>query len=304
MDILVTGGTSFTARYLLPELIENFPSAQITVTDKCPGAQLPYNISYVNADLRERVDIDRLLAGNGPEIIFHLAGYGGRDANRCFEVNLGATRNLMEAAASLDVKPRILHVSSASVYGVTEHRESPVKEIAPLRPVASYGASKAAAELAAFTYFYQYRLPVTVVRPFNLIGPGLPLGLAPADFLARLRNIQANQRGGVLSVGNLDSERDFVDVRDAVRAYVALVECDDVWGHPFNVASGVAVSIRTIVESFIDLIGLHVSIHQDPTFKQQVEVASQVGDFTKLRELTGWAPRFSLQDSLRDMVCE
>ncbi|MGH8489560.1 MAG: NAD-dependent epimerase/dehydratase family protein [Gammaproteobacteria bacterium] len=302
MRILVTGGTSFTAGYLLPLLVQRFPYARITASGTKEKAVFGAQVPYIPADLGVREQVNNLFNSVNPELIFHVAGFGGRDANRCYRTNLDGTRNLMAAAACLQVQPKIIYVSSASVYGMTRAEESPVKESTPLRPVAAYGASKAAAELAALTFYHQCKIPVAVVRPFNLLGPGLPLGLAAADFLEKGKQIRDGPAERLLKVGNVSAERDFVDVRDAVRAYVDLIESEDIWGKVFNVASGIPVSIQAVLEGILTALNLDVEIRQDPGLKKQVEVFSQTGDPTALRDQTGWTPQFGLYESLRDMA--
>jgi GDP-4-dehydro-6-deoxy-D-mannose reductase len=302
MQILVTGGTSFTARYLLPLLLKRYPGAAITASGSEATAALAAPVSYMSVDLGSREETRYLVDSVRPEVIFHVAGYGGTDSDRCFRTNLDGTRNLMEASADLSIAPKVLCVSSASVYGLTQPEESPVNESTPLRPVAAYGASKAAAELAALTYHYQRKIPLTVVRPFNLVGPGLPVGLAAADFLEKAKQIRNGSAEPHLRVGNLSAERDFVDIRDAVRAYVDLVESDSGWGKIFNVASGIPVPIQSILAGILSALDLSVEIRQDLDLKQRVEVLTQTGDSTVLCNLTGWVPEFSLAESLGAMA--
>ena len=192
-------------------------------------------------------------------------------------------------------------VSSAAVYGLTRPEESPVREDTPLRPATFYGASKAAAEQFALALHRRGLVRVAVARPFNLVGPGLRAGFAPSDFLAQALAIRAGGPSEI-RVGNLEPRRDFVDARDAARAYVALAGAGAAWGEAWNVASGHPVAIGDLLERVLRAAGAQARIVPDPPGCGRVEVMDQVGDPARLERLTGWRPRIALDESLRDMA--
>ena len=293
--VLVTGACSFTGRHLLPLL-----AGRAVVASDVAGAGPP-DAEYRPADLTDRARARELVEAARPDLVFHLAGAGTPDADRCYAVNLGGTRNLLEACAARTTPPRVLVVSSAAVYGLTRPGESPVREETPLRPTTAYGASKAAAELLALALHRRGLVRVAVARPFNLVGPGLRAGFAPSDFMAQALAIRA---GGPpeIRVGNLEPRRDFVDARDAVRAYVALASADAPWGEAWNVASGRPVAIGDLLERVLRAAGVEARAVPDPARLGRVEVMDQVGDTARLERLTGWRPRLGLDESLRDMA--
>lgn len=298
--ILVTGAGSFTARFLLEALAGPDSGNLVTGTDL--AATGPAGIDWVAADLTDREAVRHAVAKASPQQVFHLAGIVSADADRCFAVNLEGTRNLLDACARLPSPPAVLVISSAAVYGLSRPDESPVIETTPLRPVSPYGASKAAMEMAALSLHRQGRLPVTVARPFNLVGPGLTPGLAPSDFAAQVRAIRNGGAGQVLRVGNLAPRRDFVDVRDAVRAYMALAAEPGCRGGVYNVGTGRAVTIRALLDGLIAAAGITVRVEPDPARVRAVDVEEQVADLTAIRRALGWEPSVPLADSLRDMV--
>ncbi len=242
--LLVTGAASFTARHLREASAGR--DLELWGTDLAP--QGPAGLRYVPADLAKPDAARTLLERVRPDRVLHLAGVSGRDVERCWAVNLDATRHLIEACAALARPPAVVLISSAAVYGLTRPEESPVREATPLRPVTPYGASKAAAEHAALSMHRRGLVAVTVARPFNLVGPGLREGFAPSDFMAQARALRAGGTDAPIRVGNLEPRRDFVDVRDAVRAYLALLERDDLRGRVFNVASERPVAVRALLE--------------------------------------------------------
>jgi GDP-4-dehydro-6-deoxy-D-mannose reductase len=176
-----------------------------------------------------------------------------------------------------------------------------VHEDTPLRPTTAYGASKAAAELFALALHRRGLVRVAVARPFNLVGPGLRTGFAPSDFMAQALAIRA---GGPpeIRVGDLEPRRDFVDARDAARAYAALAAADGAWGAAWNVASGRPVAIGDLLERALRAAGAEARVVPDPARLGRVEVMDQVGDPARLERLTGWRPAIGLDASLQDMA--
>ncbi len=294
--VLVTGAASFTARHLLP-LLAAEPGSTLIATDR-PGI----DAALAPVDLTDRDAVRSLVAEARPDLVYHLAGVLGTDEERCFAVNFGGTRHLLDACAERTPGCRIVLISSAAVYGLTRPDESPVLETTPLRPVTAYGISKAAAELAAMALHLRGRLRIKVARPFNLVGPGLGPGFAPSDFMARALALRAAGKG-TIQVGALEPRRDFVDVRDAAEAYRRLGAGEDGWGLAYNVATSRPVAIRAIFNGVVRACGIQASPVEDPA-RRRVEVLEQVGDSSALRALTGWAPRIPLEQSLSDMVAE
>lgn len=289
--VLVTGAASFSGRHLLAALA----GCEIVATDVAAGSGVR------PLDVRDPAAVRQVVREVAPRWIIHLAGLLSDDAAESFAVNLGGTRHVVEACDGLEPRPAVLVVSSAAVYGLTRPEESPVRECTPLRPVTAYGASKAAAEIAALALHRRGVARVKVARPFNLVGPGLRPGFAPSDFMAQALAAR-RAGGGEIRVGNLEPRRDFVDVRDAVRAYRLLLEADGGWGECFNVATGAPVAVRELLAGVIEAAGAGAAVVEDPARRRAVDVPEQVGDATALRALTGWRPEVPLAASLRDMA--
>jgi GDP-4-dehydro-6-deoxy-D-mannose reductase len=305
MRILVTGATSFTARHLWPLLAETWPEARLFGTGiEATAPRAPGGLDYRQADVGDRESLKAIVKHARPTHVFHLAGISHPDADLCYRVNLEGTRNLIEGVGECETQPLVVMVSSAAVYGLTRPEESPVVEETPLRPAGAYGSSKAAAEIAALAAHRQGRARVIVARPFNLLGPGLPLGLAASDFLVQALAIRAGAAVPELRVGNLEPQRDFVDVRDVVRAYVLLAGRPDLAGRVFNVASGVGVTIRALLEGLLDACGVEATITVDPERLRPVQVTTQAGSPRALLAETGWSPEIPLDRSLSDMAAD
>jgi GDP-4-dehydro-6-deoxy-D-mannose reductase len=239
-----------------------------------------------------------------PDVVYHLAarshvGASWNDEDAVQRVNVGGTANVL-AAASAAGGARIVVVGSAEEYGRIDPSEVPVRESAPLQPVSPYARSKVAAEELALAAQRDGTLDVICIRAFNHTGPGQsPTFLVPG--LAS--RIAAAERAGTdhITVGNLESVRDYTDVRDVVRAYRLLAEGGEP-GQVYNVCSGRGVSVADIAHGLLALSDRPMRLDVDPELVRPVDVPVLVGDATRLREATGWVPQIPLERTLADVL--
>lgn len=298
MRALVVGADGFVGRHLVDHLREAGDEVVEAVGPHAAtdGGRRPI-------DVRDTAMVEELVAGVRPDALYHLAAvaYGpdaARDLPAAIAVTVGGTANVLGAVAGASSGTIVLVTGSSEVYGTPE--TDFIRESAELRPVNLYGATKVAQEALALTYGRAHALRVIATRSFNHIGPGQRDSFAVASFAQQLRSIEAGQREPKLRVGNLDSIRDFSDVRDVVRAYRLLVAGEDV-GEPINVASGQAYTMRTIVDRLIAISGLDISIEVDPRRVRARDPQRIVGDASRLRTLTGWEPLIPLDRTLGDI---
>ena len=238
-----------------------------------------------------------------PELIVHLAAISSvpdalRDPGRAYTVNFLGTRSVLEAARSHAPPARVLLVCSADAYGSARTGAAPFDETAPLHPGSPYARTKAAAEALGRAYA-QRGLDVVCTRSFNHTGAGQTPAFVLPSFAKQAAEIRAGHREPVLLVGNLDSVRDFLDVRDVVDAYVRLSDR----GVPpgvYNVASGRGVRIGDALDKILQAAGVTPEIAVDPDRFRATDVA--VGDASRLRAATGWEPETPLADTLWALV--
>jgi GDP-4-dehydro-6-deoxy-D-mannose reductase len=240
------------------------------------------------------------------DAIVHLAAVASgsearQDPGRAWIVNAAGTARLVDAAVSLrdaGADPLVLVVSSAEVYG--DGPATPRVETDPLAPQSPYAASKVASEVAALEAWRRARLRVVIARAFPHTGPGQSsLYVVPA-FIQRLRAARAAGTARV-ATGNLEPVRDLLDVRDVVRAYVALLQ-HGVPGEAYNVARGEGVTLRELFTRLAVLVGARVEPVTDPTLMRSGDIRYLVGNAAKVKQATGWSPRITLEQTLRDMV--
>lgn len=301
MRALVTGASGFAGRYLVSALHDHGAGVLACGGPNEPGDFFPI-------DLRDLSTIRAALEAAEPTVIFHLAAQtfvpeSLQSPVPTYETNTIGTALLAQAVREYSVAsktmPRIVFTSSAEVYGQRDPSEIPVREHLDPRPANPYAASKAAAEAILLAEQRCLGLDVVVARSFNHIGPGQSDRFVIASFAAQLARI-ATGEAPQLWVGNLEAARDFLDVRDVVRAYLALAQHGES-GEIYNVCSGNAVKIRDVLRELITIAHVPVEVREDPQRMRPLDVPVFVGSASKLTERTQWRPEVPLSRSLREI---
>jgi GDP-4-dehydro-6-deoxy-D-mannose reductase len=241
-----------------------------------------------------------------PDGLFHLAAFTSPaasfdDPDGAYRANLLGSLNVFAAVHNVVTPCRVVWVGSSDAYGQVNGDELPVTERNPFRPLSPYAASKAAADLAAYQWSRAYGLDVVRVRPFNHTGPGQASHFVCANFAFQLAAGKYHRRPARVEVGNLDVVRDFSDVRDVVRAYVAVFERGKT-GEAYNVCSGSGRAPRHILERLIQLSGADVDVVVEPARQRPIDVPVLIGSAAKLRDATGWVPMIDWDQTLRDLL--
>lgn len=307
MRALVTGGAGFAGSHLSEYLVSLGADVTVLAAEK-EGlenlAGVRERVRVLRGDLRDARPIREAVAEVCPERVFHLAALPSplnsiADPEATYAVNLAGTLQLLLACRELASPPRFLFVSSSEVYGPLPPACMPVREDAPLRPANPYAASKAAGEMVAYQFFRTYGFPVVRVRPFNHTGPRQSSHFVCSDFARQVAEIELGLRPPKIDVGNLDVERDFSDVRDIVRGYHLLLE-QGLAGEVYHLGAGRAVRIRSVLEMLLADCPLQVDIVVDPVRARASETPKLWGDMSRA-EAAGWARRFDLATTLRDL---
>ena len=293
--ILVTGASGFAGRYLTAAL--DAAGRSWVGIGRSPGP----DSRLVPADVTDRRRILEVVREVEPTAVVHLAAMTYlpevlAEPLGSSRVNVVGTLNLLDAVRSAAPEARVLAISSGTVYGAPPAEELPITEDAPLRAVHPYGLQKIAGELLA-ERAREDGLDVVVVRPFNHVGPGQDQRISVNHFA---RQIVAAERGEIeplIHVGNLEPRRDFLDVRDVVRAYLALLDAERP-PTPVNVARGESVRIGDALDMLIGAARVPVRVEADPSRYRPLDVADIAGDSGRLRSATGWSPTISVQETL------
>jgi GDP-4-dehydro-6-deoxy-D-mannose reductase len=295
MRVLVTGATGFVGRHLALHLAAE---AHEVVGASLDSSALGVDINSVPLDACDRSAVRRLLGG-GFDVVYHLAFNRIRPAAMVVTA-LEGTAILLEEAARVRRPPRIAVVSSGAVYGHASGTD-PLREDDLPAPATFYAVLKHAQEELAASHVRAWGLPVVILRPFNLIGPGEDGTLVSG---AAARQIASGEHAGgpiTVRVGNVESYRDFIDVRDAVRGFTAAVAAGEP-GEAFNVCSGHAVQVRALLELLRARARrpCEFAVRDEPL--SGADIPYQVGSAARLRARTGWEPRISLEQSVADLL--
>jgi GDP-4-dehydro-6-deoxy-D-mannose reductase len=286
--VFVTGASGFVGRHLVPHL--RAQDHEVVATD-------------LELDASDADAVAGFVARTAPDAIVHLAGVSSvaaarRDPALAFRVNFLGAHALLEAAARHAPRARVLLVGTGDAYGSAAPGDPPFSEAAALRPGSPYSRTKAAADLLGASYL-ERGLDVLRVRPFNHTGAGQRDVFVASSFARQLVEIERGMRADRLEVGNLASVRDFLDVSDVVEAYALLCE-PGVPAAAYNVASGRGVSAGALLHCLCALARLSPRIE---VAEERFRPTDQsIGDASRLRAATGWAPKISLETTLEHLL--
>ncbi len=303
MRALVTGATGLIGSYLCEHLLDQGDA--LCCFSRHPEALPPavaQESRIVAGDISDRTSIAEAVRASVPDWVFHLAaqslpGPAWTDPAGTVDANVLGTIHLLDAVREAAPAARVLVAGSSAAYAPVND-DTPISESYPLEPGSPYGVSKGAADHAAKLYAERYDLDVLRLRPFFLIGPRKK-GDALSDFA---RGVVAVERGeqDSFSVGNLDPVRDFLDVRDGVRA-IRFVADTGRSGEAFNICSGKGVAVRDLLDRLCSLSGREVRYEVDPARCRPLDEPVRIGDPGRVRAL-GWEAEIPLEQTLADTL--
>lgn len=264
------------------------------------------SIPVMECDILDFARLLSIVADFRPDRVFHLAGRTRpseslRMPREFYLVNVQGTVNLLEALRLKAPEAHCLLVSSGEVYASVS-APRPVDETCPPAPANPYGSSKLLAEMAGLRYWHDFGLRLVVARPFNHSGPGQSESFVISDFCRQAVLIERTpDQAGVIAVGNLEVARDFLDVRDVVAAYVGLAE-KGIEGEVYNIASGRAVAIRSVLDTVLRLTKARIRVEVASEKYRPAAGQPLIGDSGKLCRLLGWQPLIPLEQTISETL--
>lgn len=240
-----------------------------------------------------------------PDYVFHLAAFSSPSESfvRAAEVlqnNIVGQLNLLEPLVKIKSKAKILIIGSADEYGNVDPKYLPINEETPFSPQSPYAVSKIAQDMLGLQFFLHYKLNIVRVRPFNHIGSRQSPLFVVSSFASQIAALEA-QGGGVLEVGNLETYRDFTDVRDMVNAYFLALESGRA-GDVYNIGCGKLVKIAKILKMLLSLSDSDIKVEKEKSRLRQIDIKSIYCDYSKFHKACGWEPKIPLMTTLSDTI--
>lgn len=290
--VFITGAEGFVGTYLIEELKSHYEIVAgyfLNSNFECRSHRI---------DITDKGIMDDIISKEQPDIICHLAaqssgGVSYRNPHLTYNINVIGTLNILNAAMHMNRDVTVFIPSSSDVYGIPGYL--PIDEKHCLNPTNPYSSSKMIIEQIASQYSRHFGLNIVISRSFNHTGPGQDEKFFVPTII---RKIQEAKNGETITTGNLAIVRDFLDVRDVVRAYRLLLEASP---GVYNVAGNNPIILNEIVEYIIEISGKYVNISIDPSKVRKNENLRLYGTYDKLTNATGWVPEIDIRQTLREM---
>ena len=308
MSILITGSNGMAGRHAVDFFLKQTPHQIHCLDIVHRGEVKDERVHYYDVDMLSFEDLRSVVKKTRARKVLHLAGLTSvkdslEEPLPALEINIMSCAYLLEALRLESPASRVLAISSSEVYGPPSGGDVRRSEESPVRPQTPYAASKAALEHIVLQYFRAFGLKALVARPFNHTGPGQSENFVLPGFAKRLMEIKLFRREPVIFMGNIEVERDFLDVRDVVRAYHLLLEKGKP-GEIYNICSGVAQPLRWVLEEMMRLSGVEADIRSDARMERRVDIPILAGNNGKILREIGWQPAYRLEDTLKSLLDE
>lgn len=301
--ILITGINGFVGEHAAREFKEQGHIVRGVGHDNTPNEKVRDLLDeYIQCDLVDEAQIRQKISLKDTEAVLHLAGLAAvgqsfEQPRRYLTDNSLMTFNILQQAAEDHIPGRVIVVSSGALYDPAQ--PLPLTEQSITTPTSPYAVSKLTTEEIA-RYFASRGVSTVIARPFNHIGPGQGPGFILPDFYAQLAH---RGKTAVIRVGNIDTKRDYTDVRDIVRAYRLLALAPSLSHDTYNICSGKSLSGRTILDYLAEAMEIKdIQVEVDPARVRPTDIADIVGDFSRLHDELGWQPSIPIKQTIKDFV--
>ena len=300
--ILITGAAGFAGSHVV-EALGGREDVVGWIHHAPPPQEIAPLATWERVDLLNLSEVRGAIARLKPSAVIHCAGapnvaHSWRETVTPLSANVLATHHLFDALGRTGARSRVVVPGSATVYAASP---TALTEDSPVAPSNPYAVSKLAQEQLALRAAREDGVDVIVTRSFNHTGPRQSAAFAAPNMARQIAMIEAGVAEPVIKTGNLDAQRDFTDVRDMARAYVAVLR----HGAPsalYNVASGTARVMRSVLDALVARARVKVRIETDPGLLRPSDTPIVLGDATKVRDATGWRPEIPFDQTLDDLL--
>jgi len=290
MKTLILGGSGFVGQHMLA----------------CSPDWSETTVIGREVDIRDKKALYTLIKKTQPDYVVNLASITtiketAVSPKDSYDISFYGTLNTLEVLKDSRFEGTFLYVSSSEVYGHPEASSLPLKEFSTLTPMSPYSVGKIAAEYLC-SYWQEFnRFNIVIARPFTHIGPGQSNRFSIASFAHQISKIVLGKQEPIIKVGDLNTTRDFTDVRDIVSAYWLLLRAGKS-GEIYNVCTGTEIKIGSVLDKIIYASKQNIAIETDTERLRNTEQQRIVGSSNKLQKTVGWVPNIALEDTLVDML--
>jgi GDP-4-dehydro-6-deoxy-D-mannose reductase len=304
LNVFITGATGFVGCYLRDLLKSQGHRIWGSAFPDVP--ETPSDEQIFHLDIRSDKDVFSCIKDIKPDWVFHLAAvsnvrHSWNRRKETMETNIVGTLNVFEGLREYSPHARVIFVSSSDIYGAKHSLDAPLDENSEVIAVNPYAYSKWSGEVLSEFYTRIENLNIVIARPFPHTGPGQSADFVCSDWACQIAGIEKGQSEPEIHVGNITVERDFTDVRDVARAYVALAE-NGRSGEVYNVCSGQSYSLETILQCLLSHTQKQIAVRIDSQKIRKVDIPRLVGDNKKIREEISWEPIISVERSLEELL--
>lgn len=305
---LVTGADGFIGSHLVEALLDEGYDVRAFAyynsfntwgwLDTLPKEKLN-KIDVFVGDIRDPNGVREAM--KGIDEVYHLAAliaipFSYHSPDSYVDTNIKGTLNILQAARDLDIK-RILVTSTSEVYGTAQY--VPIDEQHPFQGQSPYSATKIGADRISESFYRSFNMPITIVRPFNTYGPRQSArAVIPTIITQLLSGIEE------IKLGALTPTRDFNYVKDTVQGFIEIAKSDKTIGQEINIATQNEISIGELAQELINQINPNAKIvcDEERLRPEKSEVNRLLGSNKKIKELTNWENKYSLQDGLAETI--
>jgi GDP-4-dehydro-6-deoxy-D-mannose reductase len=305
---LVTGFSGFVSSHLMSYLSKMGETAEIIGLSRSEAKSFHsgnLKVRTYRIDLKDAERTNEIIGFVKPDYIIHLAAdssvaHSWQQPVESFQNNTNIFLNLIESVRLAKIRCRILSIGSSEEYGIVDPETVPLKESHILNPISPYAVARVSQELLSKIYVQGYGMDIVMTRSFNHFGPGQKESFVVSSFAKQLVQIKRGE-SMELEVGNIDIVRDFLDVRDVVRAYMNLLVYG-VSGEIYNICSGTGYTLKSILEMMIEIAEIDLKYHVNPKLIRPSDNPIIIGCNNKISSLCNWNPEIPIEKSLLDIV--
>ncbi|GHV42929.1 GDP-mannose 4,6-dehydratase [Spirochaetia bacterium] len=310
---LITGCGGFVAYHFMKYLDSINEGIKILGLDVNISDELKKNsfknieIQYFELDLLNYTAFENIIIDFIPTHVLHLASFSSvgeswKNPIRCFMNNTNIFLNLLEIIRKNDIKCRILSVGSSEEYGNVQENDIPLKESNRLDPISPYAIARVSQEMLSKCYVLSYKMEIVLTRSFNHIGPRQRDVFVVSSFVKQLTECKIRGiKEATIYTGDISIIRDFLDVRDVVRAYYILLD-EGISGELYNVCSGTGYTLHEIIKTVADLMGISIKVKIESEKIRPNDNRIIIGDNSKIKNAIHWVQKISLRESLKDVI--